>query len=112
MWCLLGYPTLRPAFRATSTRFWPKKLDVFVIVYLDEILIYTEDKKQGHMEAVQWVLDFLKKNGFFANLKKCRFNQDKVRFLGYVVSTQKVQMEDERIAAVRNWPKPKSIKDI
>ena len=89
-----------------------KKLDVFVIVYLDNILIYTEDESQGHVEAVQLVLDLLQKNGLFANLKKCRFHQNEVRFLRYIVSAQRVQMKDERIEAVKNWPKPKSIRDI
>ena len=89
-----------------------KKLDVFVIVYLDDILIYTEDEGQGHVESVQWVLDFLTKNDLFVNLKKCQFYQDEVRFLGYVVSAQGVRMEDEKIKTVKNWPKPKSVRDI
>ena len=89
-----------------------QKLDVFIIVYLDNILIYTEDESQGHIEAVQWVLDFLRKSGLFANLKKCQFYQNKVCFLGYIVSAQEVQIEDEKIEAVRNWPEPKSVKDI
>ena len=88
------------------------KLDVFVIAYLDDILIYTEDPGQAHVEAVRWVLENLRKHGLFANLKKCRFHQDEVRFLGYVVSTQGVRMEDERIEAVKSWPEPKSVRDI
>ena len=61
---------------------------------------------------MQWVLDLLRKNGLFINLKKCRFYQDEVRFLGYVVSAQGVQIEDERIEVVRNWPESKSVRDI
>ena len=64
-----------------------EKLDIFVIVYLDDIFIYTEDQDQGHVEIVWWVLDLLKKNGLFVNLKKCQFHKDEVRFLGYVVSS-------------------------
>ena len=67
---------------------------------------------QGHVAAVRWVLDVLRKSGLFANLKKCRFHKDEVRFLGYVVSAQGVRMEDERIEAVKNWPEPKSVRDI
>lgn len=62
------------------------EIDVFDIVCLDDILIYTEDLGQGHVETSQWVLDILWKHGLFANLKKCRFHKDEVRFLGYVVS--------------------------
>ena len=47
-----------------------KKFDVFIIVYLDDILIYAKNKGQGHVKAIQWVLDPLRKNSLFANLKK------------------------------------------
>ena len=79
---------------------------------MDDILIYTEDSGQGHVEAVKWVLENLRKNGLFANLKKCRFHQDEVRFLGYVVSGQGIRMEEERTEAVKNWPEPKSVRDV
>lgn len=55
---------------------------------------------------------FLRKHSFFANLKKCQFHKDKVRFLGYVLSAQKIQIEDERIEAVSNWLEPKSMGNI
>ena len=48
----------------------------------------------------------------FANLKKCCFHQEEVRFLGYVVSSQEIYMEEERINTVKAWPKPKSVQDI
>ena len=83
-----------------------------MIVYLNNILIYTEDADQAHIDAVCWVLEELTKHGLFANLKKCRFHKHEIRFLGYVVSAQRVRIEDKRIEAVRNWPKPKSMKDI
>ena len=107
-----GLSNAPASFQGYINKILAKKLDVFVIVYLDDILIYTEDEGQGHVEAVRWVLDLLRKNGLFANLKKCRFHQDEVRFLGYVVSAQRVRMEDERIEAVRNWTEPKSVRDI
>ena len=79
---------------------------------LDDIFIYTEDLDQGHVEEVRSVLEILRKNVMFANLKKCQFYKDKVRFLEYVVSSQGIRIEDERIKVVRNWPEPKSIQDI
>ena len=107
-----GLSNTPASFQGYINKIFTEKLNVFVIVYLDDILIYTKDEGQGHVEAVQWVLDLLRKNGLFANLKKCRFHQDKIRFLGYVVSAQRVQMEDERIEAVRNWPETKLVRDI
>ena len=89
-----------------------KKLDILVIVYLDDIFIYTKDPGQGYIETVRWVLDVLKRHGLFANLKKCRFYKDKVCFLGYIVLAQEVKMEDEQIETIKNWPKPTSVRDI
>ena len=107
-----GLSNIPASFQGYINKILAEKLDIFVIVYLDDILIYTEDQGRGHVEAVRWVLDILRKNGLFANLKKCRFHKDEVRFLGYVVSSQGIRMEDERIEAVRNWPEPKSVRDI
>ena len=89
-----------------------EKLDVFVIVYLDNILIYTKDESKAHVQAVHWVLDQLRKFLLYTNLKKCWFHQEKIQFLGYIVSLQGICMEDERIKAVEQWPKLKSIRDI
>ena len=107
-----GLPNAPASFQGYINKILAEKLDIFVIVYLDDILIYTEDPGQGHVEAVRWVLDVLRKHGLYANLKKCRFHKDEVRFLGYVVSAQGVRMEDERIEAVKNWPEPTSVRDI
>ncbi len=89
-----------------------KKLDIFIIVYLDDILIYTENKGEEHVQAIQWVLNQLRKHSLYANLKKCRFHQDEVRFLGYIVFHQGIQMEEEQIKAVRDWLEPQSVHDI
>ena len=51
-----------------------KKLNVFIIVYLDNILIYTKDPGQAHVKAIWWVLNNLWRHSFFANLKKCWFH--------------------------------------
>ena len=100
------------SFQGYINKILTEKLDIFVIVYLDDILIYTKDPGQSYIEAVRWVLDVLRRYRLFANLKKCRFHKDEVHFLSYVVSAQGVRIEDERIEAVKNWPKPTSVKDI
>lgn len=54
-------------FESYMNKILAEKLDVFVIVFLDDILIYIEDKGQGYIDAVRWVLDQLRKNSLFAN---------------------------------------------
>ena len=73
-----------------------KKLYIFVIVYLDDIFIHTKNLGQANVNAVWWLIEELRKYGFFANLKKWQFHKDKVCFLGYVMSAQEVQIEDDR----------------
>ena len=99
-------------FQSYINKCLAKKLDVFCIVYLDDILIYTSEKGAKHKEAVRWVLEQLRKYGLYANLKKCRFGTDEVHFLGYIVSPSGIHMEPERIESIKNWPEPQSIREI
>ncbi len=89
------------SFQGYISKIFAEKLDIFVIVYLDNILIYTKDAGQPHLDAVCWVLKKLRKHSFYANWKKCRFYQDEVWFLGFVVSAQGIRMKEERIEAVK-----------
>ena len=69
-----GLSNAPASFQGYVNKILAEKLDVFVIVYLDDILIYTENAGRGHVEAVRWVLGELRKHGLFGNLKKCRFH--------------------------------------
>ena len=94
---LFGFSNAPATFQRYVNKILVEKLDIFVIVNLDDIFIYTKDPGQPHVEAVRWVLDKLRKYSFFSNLKKCRFHQDVVRFLEYVM---------------KDWPELKSVQDI
>ena len=107
-----GLSNAPASFQGYVNKILAEKLDVFVIVYLNDILIYTEDAGQGHVEAVRWVLGELRKHGLFANLKKCHFHQEEVHFLGYVVFSQGICIEEEKINAIKAWPEPKWVRDI
>ena len=107
-----GLSNAPATFQGYVNKILAEKLDIFVIVYLDDILIYTKDPGQPYVEVVCWVLDQLRKYSIFANLKKCCFHQDEVCFLGYIVSSKGINMEVEWIEVVRKWPEPKSVWDI
>ena len=107
-----GLSNAPASFQGYINKILAEKLDIFVIIYLDDILIYTKNPGQGHVEAVRWVLDILRRHRLFANLKKYRFYKDEVCFLGYIVLAQGVKMKDKRIEAVKNWPEQTSVKDI
>ena len=104
-----GLTNAPASFQRYINKILVEKLEIFVIVYLDDILIYTDDDGDGQVAAVRWVLEQLRKFLLFANLKKCRFHQEEVWFLGYVVSSKSICMEDKRIEAVKHWPEPQSV---
>ena len=73
-----GLSNAPTSFQGYINKILTEKLNIFIIVYLDDILIYTENQGRGHVEAVRWVLNILRKNSLFANLKKCWFHKDEV----------------------------------
>ncbi len=81
----VGLANAPAMFQGDINKILAKKLNVFVIVYLDDILIYTESEGEEHIQAVRGVQDQLQKHSLYANLKKCRFHQDEVRFVGYII---------------------------
>ena len=100
------------SFQGYINKILTKELYIFIIIYLNDNFIYTDDPGQGLMKAVRWVLDVLRRHRFFANLKKCQFHKNEVYFLGYIILDQGVKIEDEQIKVVKNWPKPTSVRDI
>ena len=98
---LFGLTNASASFQGFFNKILAKKLDIFVIVYLDDIFIYTNDDGNGHVAAICWVLEQFKKFLLFANLKKCWFYQDKIQFFGYVVFSKDIRIEDEKIEAVK-----------
>ena len=69
-----GLTNAPTSFQRYINKIFVKKLDIFVVVYLDNIFTYTDDDGDGHVAAVQWVLEQFRKFLLFANLKKCRFH--------------------------------------
>lgn len=66
------------SFQRYINKILAKKLDIFVVVYLDDILIYIGDSRQPYINAMHWVLEQLREHGFYANLKKCCFYEDEI----------------------------------
>jgi len=83
----------------------------FVVVYFNDILVYSRDLDDllGHLRQVILVL---RKHTLFANIDKCTFCVDSVLFLGFVVSKNVVHVNPEKIKAIQEWPTPKSVRDI
>ena len=104
-----GLSNTPATFQGYINKILAEKFDVFVIVYLDNILIYTEDPSQPYIETIRWVLDQLQIYSLFANLKKCRCHHDEICFMGYIVLSKDISIEIKKIKVVKEWPELKSI---
>ena len=83
----------------------------FVVVYFDDILIYSHNESD-HIDHIRQVLVVLRDAKLFGNFQKCTFYKDKVIFLGYVVSAQGVEVDESKIEAIKNWPTPVNVSQI
>ncbi|KAI2667189.1 Transposon Tf2-8 polyprotein [Labeo rohita] len=83
----------------------------FVVVYIDDILIYSRNQAE-HRQHVQQVLQKLRQHSLFLKLEKCEFHQSTVQFLGYNISAEGVQMDQGKVNAIQKWPLPNSVKEL
>lgn len=86
-------------------------LDIFVIVYLDDILIFSVslDLHQGHVKSV---LCHIRQHGLYAKPKKCEFELQSIQFLGLVISTEGIKMNPQKVSAILDWPAPTDKKGV
>ncbi|KAL0154784.1 hypothetical protein M9458_049047, partial [Cirrhinus mrigala] len=98
-------------FQAFINDVFRDMLNRWVIIYIDDILIYS-DSFQEHVKHVRSVLQRLVQHQLYAKLEKCEFHLTKISFLGYIISPEGVAMDDSKVRAVVNWPQPATIKEL
>ena len=106
-----GLTNAPAAFMDLMNRVFQPFLDRFVVVFIDDILVYSETKEK-HDEQLRIVLQVLRENELFAKFCKCEFWLREVTFLGHVVSAEGIMVDPQKIEAILEWKPPNSVTEI
>ncbi|XP_048501366.1 uncharacterized protein LOC109134905 [Beta vulgaris subsp. vulgaris] len=99
------------AFMDLMNRTFQPYLDKFVIVFIDDILVYSKDK-EDHEDQLRKVLEILREKQLYAKFSKCEFWLERVSFWGHVISKEGVSVDPSKIQAVTDRPQPKNVTDV
>ena len=106
-----GLTNAPAAFMDLMHRIFQPYLDQFIVVFVDDILIYSQSEWE-HEDHLRIVLQLLRDDQLYAKFSKCGFWLTEMRFLGDVVSASGVSVDPEKVEAVMSWERPKSVFEI
>ena len=106
-----GLTNAPATFQSLMNKVFHQYLRKFVLVFFDDILIYSRTCKE-HMRHLELVLGELRTHQLYTNRKKCLFAQAQVEYLGHVVSAKGVAADQTKVAAMLQWPIPKTLKEL
>ena len=106
-----GVTNAPAVFMDYMNRIFHPYLDKFVVVFIDDILVYSRNQDE-HVEHLRIVLQILKEKQLYAKLSKCEFWLEKVNFLGHVISGEGIAVDPSKIEAVLQWKPPRTVTEI
>ena len=106
-----GLTNAPTAFMDLMNKVFHPYLGLFVVVFIDDILMYSKDA-QEHEQHLKIVLQILREKRLFAKLTKCDFWLKKVSFLGYIVSTEGIRVDPAKIKAIVSWKAPRNVTEV
>ena len=106
-----GVTNAPSTFQRMMNMLFKNELDNFVLVYLDDILIFSKTL-EDHIQHIRQALEKLKEAKLYARLHKCAFFQERVEYLGFDVSYQGIQPSPEKVRTIVEWPQLQSVKDV
>jgi hypothetical protein len=86
-------------------------LDMFVIVFLDDILVYSKTEEE-HEQHLRMVLQVLREHQLYEKLSKCSFYQRQIHYLGHIISEEGITVDPEKVQAIREWPAPRNVVEV
>nr|GFA02913.1 putative reverse transcriptase domain-containing protein [Tanacetum cinerariifolium] len=102
-----GLTNVHVVFMDLMNRVCKPYLDKFVIVFIDDILIYSKNEKE-HKDHLKAILELLKKEKLYAKFSKCKFWIPRVQFLGHVIDSRGIYVDPTKIESIKDWASPKT----
>jgi hypothetical protein len=106
-----GLTNALAAFMDMMNRVFRELVDRCVVVFIDDILIYSKTREE-HEEHLRMVLDILRKQQLYAKFKKCEFWLDNVTFLGHIVTKDGIGVDPSKVKAIVNWVQPSNAHEV
>ncbi|KAA3461873.1 Transposon Ty3-G Gag-Pol polyprotein [Gossypium australe] len=106
-----GLTNAHAVFMDLMNRIFRPYLDKFVVVFIDDILIYSRDENE-HVEHLRTVLQILRDNQLYAKFSKSEFWLKEVRFLGHIVSGDGIRVDPNKISAIVDWKPPRNVSEV
>ena len=106
-----GLTNAPATFQAAMNDMLRPLLGKFVVVYIDDILIYSKDAKE-HTSHVRQVLELLRANHYHIKLPKCEFEQEEVKFLGHIIGCNGVKVDPAKVAVIQEWLRPTNVHGV
>jgi len=98
-------------FMCLMNSIFSQYLDKFIVVFIDDILVYSKTKEE-HDEHLRIALQTLRKHKLYAKFDKCDFYQKEILYLGHVISSEGIVVDPKKIKSIMEWPVPKDVVDI
>ena len=106
-----GLTNAPAAFMDLMNRVFHEHLNHFVIVFIEDILIFSKSMEE-HEEHFRTVFQILRENKLYAKFKKCEFWLDQVVFLGHVISKVEISIDPSKVEAVVDWARPTNVSEV
>ena len=108
---LFGLTNIPAKFMCMTNNIFSKYMDKFVLVFIDDILVYSMNKEE-HEEHICIVLRVLREHQLYAKFSKCDFYKPQIQYLGHIISEAGIAVDLEKIRAIKDWPTLTSVTDI
>jgi hypothetical protein len=103
-----GLSNTPPIFMFLMNGVFREYLDKFVIVFLDDILVFSMSEEE-HEHHLRMVFQVLREHQLYSKLSKCSFYQKQIHYLGHIISKDGIEVDPENIEAIREWSIPKNV---